>query len=114
MKKQIISVLSVTVLTAGAAVAADMSGMKMDPPAASAAAKPQVNHAVGVVKSLDAANGKVTLSHEPVPSIKWPAMTMAFRISKEMAATVKAGDKVNFDFTANGMDATVTKITVAK
>ena len=114
MKTQIISVLSVAVLAGGAAFSADMSGMKMDNPATTSAAKPQIHRAVGIVKSLDAASGKVTLSHDPVPSIKWPAMTMGFKISKELAATVKLGDKVNFEFTAVGMDATVAKIAVIK
>jgi Cu(I)/Ag(I) efflux system periplasmic protein CusF len=34
--------------------------------------------AIAVVKGVDAANGKVTLAHEPIESLKWPAMTMSF------------------------------------
>ncbi len=114
MKIQIVATLSLAFVAGGAALAADMPGMKMDPPAAAAAEKVQSNHAVGVVKGFDAAKGTITLSHEPVPAIKWPAMTMGFKISKELADSVKTGDKVNFEFTAKGMDATVTKIAVIK
>ena len=113
MKTRIIAALSMSLLSTGMAMAADMVGMKMDTPATGAQKAP-VNRTVGVVKGLDAAKGTVTLSHEPVPSINWPAMTMGFKISKELAATVRPGDKVNFEFTTKGMDATITKITVVK
>jgi Cu(I)/Ag(I) efflux system periplasmic protein CusF len=114
MKNQTIVVLSIAMLGGGTAIAAGMPGMEMDPPAARAAEKPQTNHAVGVVKNLDGAKGTIKLAHEPVPSIKWPAMTMEFKISKELAASIKAGDRVDFEFTAKGMDATVTRIAVIK
>lgn len=54
---------------------------------------------VGVVKSIDSAAGKVTLDHEPIAELKWPAMTMAFKASPELLAAVKAGDRVEFEFT---------------
>jgi Cu(I)/Ag(I) efflux system protein CusF len=114
MKRQIIVTVSIALLAGGTLRAAEMAGMKMEPPAAAGTAKPQVNRAVGVVKALDAAKGTVTLSHEPVPAIKWPAMTMAFKVSKDVAKGIKPGDRVNFEFTAKGMDATVTKLAVIK
>jgi Cu(I)/Ag(I) efflux system periplasmic protein CusF len=113
MKIQTIFALAIALLPGGTAIAAEMP-MKMDSPAVSATEKPQIHHAVGVVKGLDGARGTIKLAHEPVPSIKWPAMTMDFRIRKELAASIKAGDKVNFEFTAKGMDATVTRIAVIK
>ncbi|MEO6081462.1 MAG: copper-binding protein [Steroidobacteraceae bacterium] len=114
MKSQIIAALSLALLAGSAGMAADIPAMKTAPPAAGAAERLQTAHAVGTVKSLDSAKGTITLSHEPVPAIKWPAMTMGFKISKELAANIKQGDKVNFDFTTKGMDATVTKIVVMK
>ncbi len=33
------------------------------------------------VVSIDAAQGLLTLSHEAVPALNWPAMTMPFRIT---------------------------------
>jgi Cu(I)/Ag(I) efflux system membrane fusion protein len=42
---------------------------------------------------------QVTLSHEPVPAIGWPAMTMTFKLdSPGLAAGVKVGDQVAFGF----------------
>ena len=66
----------------------------------------------GVIKAIDAKSGTVTLAHDPVPAIKWPAMTMPFHISPELARGVSVGQRVKFEFTAKGMDGTITKINV--
>lgn len=114
MKTRSTIAMAVTILACGTAMAADMPGMKMDKPAGATMEKPKANHAVGVVKAVDSAKGTITLSHEAVPAIQWPAMTMAFKASKEQMASVKAGDKVNFEFVAKGMDATITSISKIK
>jgi Cu(I)/Ag(I) efflux system membrane fusion protein len=45
----------------------------------------------------------VTLSHEPVPAIGWPAMTMNFRLaSPQLAQGLKVGDRVEFGFVQEG------------
>ena len=98
----------------GAALAAETDGMKMDKPAGSTVEKAQTHRAVGVVQLVDAAKGTITLSHEAVPSIKWPAMTMAFKAGKDQIASVKPGDRVNFEFVAKGMDGTITTLTKVK
>jgi len=64
----------------------------------------------GVVRELDARKGTVTLAHEAVPTLKWPAMTMTFRISPELAKGIEVGQKVEFEFQNQGTVATVTKI----
>ena len=46
----------------------------------------------GVIKSVDADNLRLTLSHEPLPALNWPAMTMAFPVSE------RAGERVSFSF----------------
>lgn len=114
MKTRSILVISLAILSGGYAMAADMAGMKMDKPATTPAEKVQTNHAVGVVKAVDSMKGTITFSHEPVPSIQWPAMTMAFKASKPLVASVKPGDRVNFEFVTKGMNATVTAISKAK
>jgi Cu(I)/Ag(I) efflux system membrane fusion protein len=59
----------------------------------------------GVVKAIDAHS--VTLSHEPIAALKWPAMTMPFELEKpELAKDVKPGDTVHFEF-RNGDDGAV-------
>ena len=41
----------------------------------------------------------ITLSHDPIPSIKWPSMTMDFKPpEKGLPRNVQAGDRVSFEF----------------
>lgn len=47
---------------------------------------------VGVVKALDAKQGTITLQHQAIESIHWPAMTMTFKVAKpEQLEGVKVG-----------------------
>ena len=56
--------------------------------------------AQGTVNSIDAAAGTVNISHEPVESAGWPAMTMSFKLADPDAATgLAAGQRVEFRFT---------------
>ncbi|HBN9180240.1 TPA: copper-binding protein [Pseudomonas aeruginosa] len=63
---------------------------------------------------VDTGAGKITIAHGPVEALKWPAMTMAFKASPEQLASVKAGQQVEFEFEAKGMDSTITRITPTK
>lgn len=50
------------------------------------------------VTDIDAAKSKIDLSHGPIPSMKWPAMTMGFRVEdKSQLAGLKAGDEIEFE-----------------
>ncbi len=52
---------------------------------------------VGRVEQIGPAS--VTLSHQPVPAIGWPAMTMTFKLADPLLAQgVKVGDRVAFAF----------------
>jgi Cu(I)/Ag(I) efflux system membrane fusion protein len=77
------------------------------PPAASAAASgsspaaraPVSHHGVGRVEEIDAKTGAVTLRHEPIASLKWPAMTMEFQLANaSLARGLKPGLALAFDF----------------
>jgi Cu(I)/Ag(I) efflux system membrane fusion protein len=72
---------------------------------ASAAAKPvTVGHkAVGVLNSVDTAAGTVSISHEPVASLKWPAMKMDFVLANpSLVSGLKPGAGVEFEFVERG------------
>ena len=57
------------------------------------------HHASGKVDSVDAKDLTVSLSHGPVASLKWPAMTMEFRIANaSLAKDLKPGAKVDVEF----------------
>ena len=83
----------------------DMKGMKSDK------GDGQVHKATGKVTKVDLANSSITIAHEPVPSMKWPAMNMAFQVKdKAMLDKVKPNAKVDFSFTQTGKDYVITEI----
>lgn len=53
----------------------------------------------GEITELDTGNASVTLSHQPIPELSWPAMTMAFDLS-DTASTegLAPGQEVIFKF----------------
>jgi Cu/Ag efflux protein CusF len=54
-------------------------------------------HASGTVNSVDAAQHKINLSHNPIPAIGWPAMTMDFPVAPLVdLSRIKPGSRVNF------------------
>lgn len=78
---------------------ASLSGVAARPlsSATSQSTKPAMYESVGRVEQLT--GDRVTLSHEPIPALQWPAMTMQFRLpDPAMASGVKAGDRVTFTF----------------
>jgi Cu(I)/Ag(I) efflux system protein CusF len=87
----------------------DMKGMdmKMD----KKGAKGAVHKATGVVTKVDAAKKKVTIKHEPVQSMKWPAMNMVFTVKdKAMLDKLPKDKKVEFEFVQEGKDYVVTSV----
>ncbi len=64
----------------------------------------------GTVTAIDPASSKITLAHEPIPAVKWPAMTMGFTAKPELLAGIAVGDKVDFDLTVTGNAGEVTSI----
>ena len=79
----------------------------------------QISHtpptsASGTIESIDAAGGKIEISHGPVATLEWPAMTMGFRATPEQISAVQVGQPVDFDFTVQGPEATLTNIEPAR
>ncbi|MGZ8155834.1 MAG: copper-binding protein [Burkholderiales bacterium] len=74
--------------------------------------KPQgVHKTVGVVKKLDPKAGTATLAHEPIKSLNWPAMTMAFKVQDKAAFDKLAeGKKVEVEFEQRGKDYVITSV----
>lgn len=65
----------------------------------------------GVVRKIDAANGKVTLKHGPITNLDMPGMTMVFRVaSPTLLNTIKEGDTVKFHAESVNGKFTVTEI----
>lgn len=79
-------------------------------PSMSMPAAPRIGQATGVVTAIDAAAGKITLDHSPVPELQWPAMKMAFSAAANQLNGIAVGDKVAFKFTVTGTSAEIKEI----
>ncbi len=64
------------------------------------AGKKEVTHrAVGTLDEVDAKTGVLLITHEPVPSLAWPRMTMEFVPANDsLAKGLKPGAAIGFDF----------------
>jgi RND family efflux transporter MFP subunit len=60
----------------------------------------KVTHsAVGTLDEIDAAGGKLLITHEPVKSLNWPTMTMEFvPANSAIGQSLKPGAAIRFDF----------------
>ena len=72
----------------------------------------QTTHkATGVVTKVDPARSRVTIKHEPVASLNWPTMTMAFSVKdKAMLDRMPRDRKIEFEFVQQGRDYVVTSV----
>ncbi|MCY1288242.1 Cation efflux system protein CusF [compost metagenome] len=116
MKTTQIALTSMFAVLSLTAQAEDMPGMKMDTkptagmPMQLAAEQAPIAQATGTVKAIDSQKQVVTLAHGAVPALQWPPMTMGFKATAEQLKGLKVGDRVAFEFRAEGMDATLVSI----
>ena len=69
------------------------------PEASTATSKAAGHQAEGTVDSIDAKDGSITLSHGPVASLKWPAMTMDFKLANaSLLQGLKPGARIQVEF----------------
>jgi Cu(I)/Ag(I) efflux system membrane fusion protein len=72
-----------------------------------APAKPQVTKTVGhrALGVLEAVNddGTASISHDPIPALKWPSMTMDFALANpSLVAGIKPGSTISFEIVERG------------
>ncbi len=97
---------ALTLVTASAAIADDMSNM---PGMSQSAAKH--GQGKGVIKAIDGKAGTLTIQHGPIPAVGWPAMTMTFKAKPAaLLKGLKVGQTIGFDTTVRGMAADVTAV----
>jgi Cu/Ag efflux protein CusF len=88
------------IATAQAAAEAPPVGHGVSPPVGEmqmAHAGQNDAHGTGTVNSVDPAQHKINLSHQPIPEIGWPAMTMEFPVAPSIdLKAIKPGARVNF------------------
>jgi Cu/Ag efflux protein CusF len=74
-----------------------------------AGARAATHKGAGTVIRVDPAAGKVTIAHGPIPTLKWPAMTMNFVIgNKALLRKLSPGKKIEFEFVQRGSDYVIT------
>jgi Cu(I)/Ag(I) efflux system protein CusF len=117
----------IVVLSVGAALAVQAKAQSMDKDAmkghgtggAAAAAQEESSSAAqgrGVIHSVDLAGRSVNITHEPIPALSWPAMTMDIPVADKVDLSgLNAGDRVDFRI-ALGADNVyrITELTRAK
>lgn len=94
-------------------VALGMAGIGQTAPlqvaAGDAAAAPV--SATGVVQQVKLEEGRVEISHQEIPALGWPAMTMFFRVKdKALLGGIAAGDKVRFELEKDARGLAITRI----
>ncbi len=98
--KRIATIVTLATISLSLQVAAAQGtgqGMKDMPMNASSTAGS--HKGTGTVMKADIARGIVTLAHDPVASMKWPAKIMEFEVAdKKMFESIKLGMRVQFEF----------------
>ena len=106
------SAVAISLVGAAPLALAQMKGMDMkdmDMKMDKKGAKGTVHKATGVVTKVE--KDKVTIKHEPVPSMKWPSMTMGFVVKdKALMEKMKKDQNVDFEFVQEGRDYVVTAV----
>jgi Cu(I)/Ag(I) efflux system protein CusF len=92
----------------------EMKGMDMkdmETKGQSLASKGEAHTATAMVKSVDPIKGTVTLSHDPIKSLNWPAMTMGFPVKdKALLDKLSPGKKVQVELAQQGTEYVVTSV----
>jgi|KBSSwiStaDraftv2_1062776.scaffolds.fasta_scaffold2799733_2 Cu(I)/Ag(I) efflux system protein CusF len=115
MSKIALLVLVAASATVGACDGDDAPSTANTPQPAATAQPAAENRGIGIVQSVDAANGSLTVAHEPIAALGWPAMTMSFKVDRPaLLEGVEAGEHIEFTLRGRDMSAVVTSIAEAK
>ena len=110
MKKVLLATLVLSVLSTTTTLIYATGKMDMPMPAKATVANEVITDK-GQIVLINQDKTIVTLKHDPIAAIQWPAMTMAFKVKNSaVLAKTKVGDKVSFTFVLDGKDYMVTSI----
>lgn len=111
--------IRLAVLVCGLALAAAVQGQGMkgmedmhkDMPMKGMQHEEKQHKASGTVTRVDRAKSRVTIKHEAVPTLEWPAMTMTFAVKdKKLMEKLPQGKQVQFQFAQQGKDYVITGV----
>lgn len=96
-----------SIVLAGAVIVAAL----LMPASGYAAAPPAGVPATGVVQQVEAEQGRVKISHDAIPALGWPKMTMFFRVrDKAVLKGIAAGDAVRFELEKDAAGQVITRM----
>ncbi len=85
----------------------DMGSVEMSAPAAAAGSI----RSTGTVTAIDAAAGTISIDHQAIPAISWPAMSMQFRAEDPaILAGITVGDQVRFELKSASETSVITVV----
>ena len=64
----------------------------------------------GTVKAVNTRQGTISIAHDAVPSLQWPAMTMDFDATPDQLKRLSVGSVVNFEFISHGLTAKISSL----
>lgn len=97
----------------GSTATAPVNSMDSMPAMDGGAQTGEVHSGTGDITEVSA--DSVTISHGPIESANWPAMTMAFKAeSAQMVQGLNVGDPVRFEFRQAGAENVLTSISAAQ
>jgi Cu(I)/Ag(I) efflux system protein CusF len=89
-----------------AAPAAAQDAARQAPAATASPAASAPVEGVGVVRAVNPKSGSITIDHEAIPSLGWPAMTMGFKVADPaLLVGIQPGAKVRFQLTGHTVTA---------
>ncbi|MEJ5992363.1 efflux RND transporter periplasmic adaptor subunit [Ramlibacter sp. PS3R-8] len=72
-------------------------------PAAAPAGAAAGHQGEGIIEGIEARAGTVSLAHGPIATLKWPAMTMDFKVANpSLLQGLKGGARLQFEFVERG------------
>jgi Cu(I)/Ag(I) efflux system protein CusF len=74
---------------------------------------PQTAEGEGVIRAIDRGASSITLRHDPIAALGWPAMTMAFPVhSPDLLTDLAVGQRVHFVLMNQGGKPMISEIQV--
>ena len=115
MKKLLVSSLTIILSFSATSILAeqkmDHDDMENMAPKAETSDQQITHSAIGTVTKVDISSKKVTLVHEPIESLSWPAMTMGFMVQDDkLLDKFKVGETVDFEFIKAEKGYVITKV----
>jgi Cu(I)/Ag(I) efflux system periplasmic protein CusF len=98
MKAHLLALVTILSFTAVQAAAAQPAAQPMADMKGMSASATKTGKGTGVITEIDAKAGTLTIKHQPIVSLGWPAMTMGFKAKPAaLLKGLKVGQKIGFD-----------------